>query len=312
MNIAITGAAGYIGKKIVEQLENNDKIKKIVGISRRKFTHSFKKLEYHQMDVRSDKLYDLFHKHNIDVIIHLAFIINPLHNESEMHNIDVAGTKNVLNIAKKLGVKKIIITSSTMVYGAWPDNPEFLTETDTLRGHNHYYYNIDKVKIEGICNKFKEDNPDISLNILRPCLVIGPTVDHFYSRMLNWPFLPLVNGQNPALQFIHENDLAYAYELFVLNGEEGVFNLVGPGVISWKEIIETAGKRAIKLPQFIVRPMLRLLWKLHLTEVPPDVLDFVTYPWVATGEKAAKKLGFTPKYSSKEAYIDFLKAQKHQ
>ncbi|HDN50858.1 MAG TPA: SDR family oxidoreductase [Thermoplasmatales archaeon] len=307
MKVAITGAAGYIGRKVVERLDENDACEKILGISRREFTHRFKKLDYHPMDVRSPRLKELFREYGIDAVIHLAFVVNPIHNEQEMHSIDIEGTKNVLDAAAYAGVKRIIVTSSTMVYGAWPDNPPLLTEESPRRGHRKYYYNRDKVSIEKMCEKFRDEHPDISLVILRPCLVLGPTVNHFYSHLLNWPVLPLVDGKNPPLQFVHEDDVAKAYELFLLNSAEGTYNIVGKETITWKEIIERAGKRAVRIPGFVLRPLLGMLWKLHLTEFPPEILDFITYPWVASGEKAEKEEGFSPQYSTEEVLEDVLK-----
>ena len=303
MRIGITGAAGYFGRKIIERLEKNEECEKIVGISRRSFKHNFKKLDYYQMDVRDKKLKDLFE--GVDVIIHLAFVLNPIHSRKEMHSINVGGAKNVLEIAKRTGVKKLIITSSTMVYGAWPDNPKYLTEESPLRGHPTYYYNQDKIEVEKMCKEFSMEN-DILLTILRPCLVLGPTVDHFYTRLLNWPVLPLVDGKNPDMQFLHEDDLARAHEIFVMEDIPGIFNIVGRGTMKWSDVVETAGRKVVKLPSFILYPTLSLLWHLHLTEFPSQILDFIKYRWVASGEKAQKEAGFIPEYTTKEALQSFL------
>jgi len=305
MIIGITGAAGYFGRKIIERMENNEKCEKIIGISRRKFVHRFEKLEYHQMDVRDKKLRDLFDKHDVDVIIHLAFVLNPIHDEKEMHEINVGGAKNVLKVAKEIEAKKIIITSSTMVYGAWPDNPKYLTENSPMRGHPTYYYNRDKVEIEKLCRRFSMEYEGI-LTILRPCLVLGPNVNHFYSRLLNWPVLPLVDGKNPEMQFIHEDDLARAYEIFTVKDLPGIFNIVGRGTMKWKEIIEAAGKRTVRMPDAILYPLLSMLWHLRLTKFPPQILDFIKYRWVASGEKAAKEAGFIPEYTTRETLESFL------
>ncbi|HHO57251.1 MAG TPA: NAD-dependent epimerase/dehydratase family protein, partial [Thermoplasmatales archaeon] len=123
MRIAITGAAGYFGRKIIERLHERDDVEYIFGISRREFRHSYEKLEYRRMDVRESELKKIFKEKEIDAVIHLAFVLNPIHNEREMHDININGARNVLEAAEHAGVEKIIMTSSTMVYGAWPDNP---------------------------------------------------------------------------------------------------------------------------------------------------------------------------------------------
>ena len=310
MKLAITGVAGYFGRKIVQRLEEKEEVDYIFGISRRKFSHNFRKLDYRRMNVRNKKLGEIFKEKGIDALIHLAFVLNPIHNEREMHDINVGGAKNVLEAAEYAGIDKIIMTSSTMAYGAWRDNPEFLKEDSPLRGHLTYYYNKDKVEVEKMCNAFMERNPDISMVILRPCLVLGPTVEHFYAKLLNFPFLPLVDGENPRMQFIHEEDIARAYEHFLFNGN-GIYNIVGRGTMRWKEIIEESGRKAISLPGRILYPSLTLLWKFHFLSIPPEILDFIKWPWVASGEKA-ERAGFKANYTTKEALHSFLEARKNE
>jgi len=156
-----------------------------------------------------------------------------------------------------------------------------------------------------MCKKFS----DLDITILRLGLVLGPTVDHFYSRLLNWKFLPLVDGKNPEMQFIHEEDIARAYEHFLFIPSSGIFNIVGKGTIKWKEVIEMAGIRAINMPSILLRLVLSFMWRTHFTEVPPEILDFIKYRWVASGEKA-RKVGFEAKYTSRQTLQDFLKSRK--
>jgi len=308
MRVAITGAAGYFGRKIIERLHGRNDVEYIFGISRRSFEHSYEKLEYRRMDVRDGRLKNIFKEKEIDAIIHLAFVLNPIHDEQEMHDININGARNVLEAAEFAGVERIIMTSSTMVYGAWPDNPEFLTEDSPLRGHKTYYYNRDKVEVEKICRAFMEKNDDISMVILRPCLVLGPSVNHFYTRLLNFPFLPLVGGENPEIQFIHEDDVGRAYEHFMFKGE-GIYNIVGKGVMKWKEVIEAAGRRAVRMPAWLLYPAASFLWKLHLSFFPPEILDFIRWRWVASGERAAKA-GFVAEYTTEEALKAFLESSR--
>lgn len=308
MRVAITGAAGYIGRQVIQQLEK-EQCEAIIGISRRTWNHPFSTLDYHSLDVRSPALSDLLAKKDVDAVIHLAFVVTPLHDEQEMHSINIDGTRNLLEAAARAEVDKVIVTSSTMVYGAWPDNPTYLTEDAPLRGHPTYYYNRDKIAVEHLCREFQKQHPDIILTILRPCLVLGPTVDQFYSRLLNWPLLPLVGKSNPPLQFVHEEDVARAYQHFLQKDIGGTFNITGSGTMTWKEVVEAAGKRTVRLPPALLYPLVSLLWRLHLIEIPPQVLDFIRYPWVASNEKA-KKAGFVPQYSTRETLASFLQERE--
>ena len=74
----------------------------------------------------------------------------------------------------------------------------------------------------------------------------------------------------------------------------------------WREIIEIAGRKAIKMPRWFIRNLLKIAWWLHATKFPPEILDFVTYAWVASGERAKRELNFKPEYSSREAILSYL------
>lgn len=311
--IGITGASGYFGQHITAQLEDDPDCERVVGIDIKEPSRSFKKLDYHRLDVRDPGLCDLFKRQKVDTLIHLAFVLNPIHNAREMHDIDVNGAKNALRAAKASGIKHILFTSSAMVYGAWKDNPEWLTEASPLRGHPTYYYARDKVALEHLCEAFKRENKDVLFTTLRPCLVVGPNVEHFYSKLiLRAPVLPVIDGRNPRVQFIHEGDLARAYKIVLKKRVGGIFNIVGKGVLRWREVIKLSGKIALPVPSFLIYPMMAILWKLRVpfVEAPPGCLDFIRYPLVASGQKAVTKLGFVPRYSSREAAMAFLASKK--
>ncbi|MBS3772806.1 MAG: SDR family oxidoreductase [Candidatus Thermoplasmatota archaeon] len=311
MRVGITGAAGYFGRNIIARLEENDSVDHIVGISRRPWEHGYEKLDYHRLDVRSDTLPKLFASQGVDTVIHLAFALNPTHDKREMHDINVNGTRNVLAAAAEAGIQKLMMSSSTTVYGALPDNPSRLTEDMPRRGrHSRYYYPRDKVRLEEQCEAWKKNHPEVIVTTLRPCLVMGPTVDQYYSRLFTWRMLPLVSGANPEIQFIHQDDVARAFEHFTVEDIGGVFNIVGDGTMRWRDIITTAGIRPVSVPRIVLSPLMSLAWRLRLIEMPPAMLDFIQHPWVAAGDKA-KKAGFTPRYSTRETLAAFLKEKKN-
>ncbi len=191
-----------------------------------------------------------------------------------------------------------------MVYGAWEDNPEWLTEDSPKRGHPTYYYNKHKIMVEEVAEELLGEKKN--LVILRPCLVVGPSVSHFYVDLLKMPVLPLVDGRNLRMQFVHEDDVARAYDLALKKDARGVYNTVGESVVRWKEIIDMAGKKAVRMPRWLIRNLLKIARWLHATKFPPEILDFVTYEWVASGEKAKRDLDFEPEHSSMEAILSYL------
>ena len=139
MNLCITGAAGYIGSRILEQVDRDADIKKVLSIDRALPKVASSKLTAVTRDI-NDSLDDLFASQSIDAVIHLVFLVNPIHDTDLMYRINVTGTENVLRACHKKGVKRILVVSSSTAYGAHSDNLAVMKEDAPLRGNDAYQY----------------------------------------------------------------------------------------------------------------------------------------------------------------------------
>ena len=183
MKIAITGAAGYFGRKIIERLEENNECELIVGISRRNFKHPFKKLQYHQMDVRDKKLKDLFQKYDVDIVVHLAFVLNPIHDREEMRDINVNGAKNVLNACKEIGIEKIYNHNMKLIQTAMEElssieHVNLVTPTNRDERGSIVTFGVDKEDPKRIFEKLRKLKRPVELTIRQNMIRISP---HIYN-----------------------------------------------------------------------------------------------------------------------------------
>jgi UDP-glucose 4-epimerase len=310
----ITGISGYLGGRIMEALSKKPGVDKVIGVDLREPAIKPPFLEFHKMDVRDERIRDIAVKGKVDILIHLAFVLDPLFNLARMHSIDVWGTDNVLRAAAAARVKQMFVTSSTSAYGALPDNPEPLTEDSPLRAPKHYQYAYDKAMIDHRCQRFMGDHPDIRFTMVRPCIVLGPNVDNYISRTLLNTFPAYIGGQDPAVQFVHEDDVAAACMTCMDAKAHGIYNIVGEGVMKLSEIWEMKGGKLKprNIPAWLVYPITDFMWqmKLGIAEAPSGQLDFFRWPWWACGEKIKRELGFQPRYSTKECLRIFLDTHK--
>src|SRR5437588_9767005 len=123
--ILISGIRGNLGRTIARLLHRSEKV---AGLDRRPFVGKPKDVELHQLDLRKKKVEDVFRKGEIKALLHMAIMHDPRLPQSEHHSFNVVGTKGVLEFAAKYGVQKVVVLSSTNVYGPRPDNDNFLTE----------------------------------------------------------------------------------------------------------------------------------------------------------------------------------------
>ena len=299
-NVLITGVSGYLGHRLAAELLNRKDVSLVCGIDIREPDIPAEGLHFTRMDIRSTDIKKLIIEQNIDTIFHLAFIVQPIHDTKLMHDIDYNGSLNILTNAKDNGVRQVIITSSTLAYGAHKDNPPLLSEEMTLRGNKTYPYGYNKRIADEMIQAFAKKNCGLIITILRPCTVFGPKIKNYVSRMLFRRLTIGIMGSDPKVQFVHEDDMVEAALLAMEKEKPGIFNIAGDGTITTREIAKILGTVVVPLPAFLVYPLLELLWRLHFPgiEVNRGYLNYIRFPFIADNSRAKDELNFYPRYDA--------------
>ena len=185
MRYLITGGSGYIGTRLVELLARREDTEKIVIADVVPPKGGYQpKTEFERVDVRDrGAVHSALQRANPDVLVHLAFILNPSHDEGLMYEVDVNGTHNVLEAAAEAGIGQVLVTTSAVAYGAFPDNPDPITEDHPVRGVARFSYARDKTESDRIVQLWALQHPDVITTIVRPCIVFGPNVDNYLVRL---------------------------------------------------------------------------------------------------------------------------------
>ena len=302
---AITGASGYIGTRMTRRLLDREPDCHIVAIDIRPPRLTDPRLEFHQLDVRDQRLAALFTEAGVEAVLHFAFVVDPFYDEQEMTDIDLGGTRNVLEAVRRAKVPYLLCTSSTTAYGALADNAVPLTESDPVRATPEFVYAHDKRLMDEMLADFSARHPECPVCVVRPCIVLGPTVSNYIAAaLLGLPVAALLDGADPQMQFIHEDDLVDLLTICLERRQRGVYNAVGGGTLSARQLARLQKKRAIAVPSRLVKAVSWLVWRARLLDfaLPPGVVDFFRFPWVASGEKARRELGFVPRYSSEDCF----------
>jgi UDP-glucose 4-epimerase len=309
----ITGGSGYIGGRLTDELASRDETEKIVDVDLRPPPRSWPKHEFVKADIRDRaQMRSLLERHEVDALIHLAFVLNPIRDEDKMYDIDVNGTQAVLQAAHDAGVKHVLQTSSATAYGAFPDNPKPIAEDWPVRGAPDFSYAKHKADSDRVAQLWALENPDAVMTIVRPSIVFGPSVDNYIVRAFgNNPFVPILDGVDEEFQLVHEDDVVSAL-IALLDGKHGgAFNLAGDGLLTWGRAAEIVGKKTRNLSLKNMKRFNNMMWKLHVprTEAPAGNLDFIRYPWVVSTEKLKSTAGWQPKYDTLETFKITMRAR---
>jgi UDP-glucose 4-epimerase len=308
--VAVTGACHFLGSELLKRLEEDRRCERIIALDIKKPEFPLEKTEFHQIDLTlptSDAdVTDLLRGEGVDTLVHAAFLSYPTHASEWAHELEDIGTMHVLNACAELAPARVVMVSTTMVYGASPTNPNFLAEEEKLKGHADSRYVQDKVRAEKQLFRFAAENPATSVCALRFAPLLGPTVTNMFTRFFSRPIAPVMMGYDPLLQFVHERDAIAALKLAVDNQVEGALNIVGKGVLPYTTVLALMGKVPIPLPHFVARQLSQALWATQVFDSPPSFLDFLRFMFVADGERAREVLGFTAEYDIKRTIMDFL------
>jgi UDP-glucose 4-epimerase len=306
----ITGGSGYIGSRLVARLSERDEVEGILICDVRPPAVFRPGVRYRSLDVRdAAAVRAAVGEERPDVVVHLAFVLNPIHDEARAYEIDVGGTHNVLEACSAAGVGQVLVTSSSTAYGAFPDNPVPLTEEHPVRGVAGFEYARDKAESDRLCQLWALQHPDRVMTIVRPCIVFGPSVDNYLVRLwTKQPFQADFGLPDPGIQFVHEDDVVSAV-LALLDGRHaGAFNVAGDGVMPVEECASIVGLPRRRVPLRAYRRFASLMWRLHASEAPPGSLDFAVYPWIVSNAKLKEVAGWEPRFSSRETFEITMRA----
>jgi UDP-glucose 4-epimerase len=308
--VAITGSSGYYGRKMIEYARRKMPETRILGIDVVP-PRSSPPDEFVQLDIRNPEVQATLAKFSPDTIVHLAFVVNPTHNNREMHDINVGGTQNVFAAVRWIQPQRFLLSSSATAYGAWPDNPVPMHETWQLRARENFQYSADKTEIEHRIRDLADELPAVAVAWTRPTIIAcGEVRNYLSSLMLNLRFLILPDGNDTPLQFVHVSDCVAATWHILRHSARGPFNIAPPDWLSLTEIAKITNRGAIKLPLWTIRMATTIWWSLRLPlfEFPPSLYEFIRYPWVVAPTRLQQELGFQFQYSTADTVLEMWQA----
>lgn len=267
---------------------------------------SFRKLDVRDMEGAAAALAE----ERPDVLVHMAFIVDPTHDEPAMYEVNVNGTFNLLAAAAAEGVERVLAMSATMAYGAWPNNPVPITESQPVHGHAHYVYARHATEADRIAQLWATLHRRREMTIVRPCTVFGPGADNHLVRMWeHQAFFPDFGTGDQPTQFLHIYDCVSALLALLEEGHAGVFNLTPDDCIGWHECARMAGLEIRGMREESFTGLAEGMWRMKLphVQIPPSFVDFFKYPYVAANDRLKAALpDWAPRYGSRETFAQML------
>lgn len=311
VTVAVTGIGGLVGRRLAADLGADDDVEEVRGLDVRPPSDvRAPGLTLQAADVRDAGLAGLLD--GVDVLVHLAFQMDPVHDDVAMRSVNVDGTRNVFAAAVAAGVPKIVYTSTGAVYGAHPDNDLPLVEDSPLRANPGLSYVEHKYELERWLAGWMAEHPDTTVTILRPTIIAGHGVSNFITRAtVDAPRFPAVRNHRPPMQFVHPDDVASAVHLAVRDDLPGAYNVSAEGWLSFDEITAIMGRRVLEVPEEVAFSSIDRLWRLGVGEAPAGVVHYWMHPWVMSVDRLVDA-GWRPKHSNRDALAELAEDHRDQ
>ena len=230
--VLVTGACRFLGGYLTARLAQNPMIDRVIAVDAvapsKDMLRRMGRAEFVRADIRNPFVAKVIRNGDVDTVVHAAAASFAPRSGggAALKEINVLGAMQLFAACQKApSVRRVVLKSTSEVYGSSPHDPVMFTEDSSSRRPFREGFPKDSLDIEGYTRGLGRRRPDIAVTILRLANMIGPAMETTLSRYLAGPLVPTVLGRDARLQLLHEQDALGALERAVIAGKPGTFNV---------------------------------------------------------------------------------------
>jgi nucleoside-diphosphate-sugar epimerase len=286
VSVLVTGASWPLGRRVVERLRADGRYD-VVEIQRGN---------------RSSSADELIESARVDVVVHLA---PGDHDALAARGRSAAvGTPELLTEASRRGTRHVVLLSSAMVYGAWPNNPVPLTEDVAVRPDFGFAFARQVATVEQLVDDWRLGASDRSVTVLRPVPAMAADGTSSLVRALAAGMGGRLGEDDVPAQFLHLDDLASAVVLAVDRRLSGIFNVAPDGHVPGSRVRSLWGMAPrLRLPDRIAEVVADLRWRFQRGPIPPGLRPYVRSPWLVSNGKLRAE-GWAPTVTNEQTFVE--------
>lgn len=311
-SVLVTGASTFLGGYLVARLAANPEIERVIAVDsrvpRKDLMRRMGRAEFLRLDIRRPAIAKAIANYEVDTVVHAATsIMDTAPHSTAIKEFNVVGAMQVCAAAQRSpSVKRLILRSTAMVYGASASDPSHFSEETRARREPTRSYGRDLLDVEGYVRGLGRRRQDIEVTILRLQAMLGPRINTRMGSHLSLPVVPTVFGFAPRLQFLHEEDALAAMEHVTLVSRPGTYNVAGDGVVTLAQAVRRVGHVPLPVPGRLLAPITGVLQDPRSAKLRSSQTEFLTYGRVLDTTRMRTELGFAPRFTTMETLDDFI------
>jgi 1-acyl-sn-glycerol-3-phosphate acyltransferase/nucleoside-diphosphate-sugar epimerase len=251
----------------------------------------------------SGGLANLLEEQDVDTVVY-----SPPPSVRNRRSINLEDAELVFQQCARSAIKKFVLVSSAMIYGANPHNQGFLSESHVIsRGNSpiakHWF---DLEALAGVYLGPHSSNAE--LTVLRPAAMLLPDGEDYFSCLLTRTIAVTLPGHDPTIQLLSAADLASAVRAVIEKGRGEIYNVAPDGVITLRAALRLTEAQRLPVSRVAQRVARSAMARVGLAN-SIEQLDYIRYSWTISNRKIKRDLQWKPSCSSVEALRDFRIAQ---
>jgi UDP-glucose 4-epimerase len=315
--VLVTGVSRFIGAHLAARLAASPGIERVIGVDTvappRDLRRALGRAEFVRADIRNPLIAKMISSAGVDTVVHAALSSSPVApgGRAAMKEMNVIGTMQLLAACQRSPrVRRLVLKSTTAVYGSSPRDPAIFTEAMAPKSLPPDGYAKDATEIEGYVRGFGRRRPDVSVTVLRFAHFIGPRIDTSLTRYFALPVVPTVLGYDARMQLLHSEDALAVLERAVRQELPGVYNVGACGVLLLSQAIRRAGRVQVSLPGSVIGPASRFFRGTPMLDFSSEQMRFLNFGRVVDTAKLRDTFGFTPRWTTMQAFDDFVRGRQ--
>jgi len=314
--VLVTGVSRFLGGHLAARLAADPSIERVLGVDTvppgPDLRSRMGRVEFVRADIRNPLIAKVISRAEVDTVVHAALSPDPSGTwGSAAKEMSVLGTMQLLAACQKASsVRRVVLESTTAVYGASPLDPALFDETMTPNDLPTSGYARDAAEIEGYLRGFARRRADVATTVLRFASLVGPRIDTVVTRYFALPVVPTVLGFDARLQLLHEEDALAVLERAVAQDDlPDVVNVAADGVLLLSQAIRRAGRVPLPVPPPAVGVVGRALALARIASFSPEQLRLLDFGRVVDTTRLRTAFGFTPRWTTVQAFDDFVRGR---
>jgi UDP-glucose 4-epimerase len=300
---------------VAEIVAADPSVERVIGVDTFPPLRDLGRTEFVRADIRNPLIAKVITSAEVDTVVHMNVIATPAGagGRTAMKEINVIGTMQLLAACQKApSVRKLVVKSTTAVYGSSSRDPASFTEDMAPRAVPRTGYGKDAVEVEGYVRGLGRRRPDVTLTLLRFTNFVGPQIDSLLTTLFSLPVIPTVLGFDPRIQLTHEDDGVAVLGKAIAEDHPGIFNVGGDGIMLLSQAIRRAGKVGIPVPGRAVNTVANIVKRTGLVDFSPDQVRFLTHGRIVDTTHLREGMGYTPVWSTPAAFEDYVNTRLEQ